>query len=128
MDAVYLPTSEELLVRFTGYDYAVFVCALLMSGAIGLYQAFKGGSGKNIGEMLNGGRQLPTFAAGTSLVGSFISAAYLLGNAAEIYSNGTMYFMMVVSYFIVIPVTAHLYMPVFYNLNIVTAYEVCIVR
>ncbi|XP_029822126.3 sodium-coupled monocarboxylate transporter 1 [Ixodes scapularis] len=123
MDAVELPTSEELLVRFTGYDYAVFVIALALSGAIGLYNAIKGSPGETLPEMLTGNKELPVWPVGTSLMASFISAAFLLGNATEIYANGTMYFMTVISYFITIPVTAHLYMPIFYNLPIVTAYE-----
>ncbi|CAN7997026.1 unnamed protein product, partial [Ixodes hexagonus] len=123
MDAVELPTSGELLVRFTPYDYAVFVIALAMSGAIGLYNAIKGSPGETLPEMLTGNRGLPVWPVGTSLMASFISAAFLLGNATEIYGNGTMYFMTIISYFITIPVTAHLYMPIFYNLPIVTAYE-----
>ncbi|KAL1417507.1 hypothetical protein MTO96_000604 [Rhipicephalus appendiculatus] len=125
MDNVTLRSSAELVARFTPYDYAVFVCALLGSGAIGLYQAFAGGSGgsQSLQEMLTGGRRLPTVPVGTSLMASFISAAYLLGNASEIYTDGTMYFLVFLSYFLVIPVTAHLYMPVYYNLNVCTAYE-----
>ncbi|KAK8781852.1 hypothetical protein V5799_016807, partial [Amblyomma americanum] len=125
MDSVVLLSSTDLVSRFTPYDYAVFVCALLGSGAIGLYQAFAGGSGgsQSLQDMLTGGRQLPPWPVTTSLMASFISAAYLLGNATEIYSNGTMYFMVFLSYFLVIPVTAYLYMPVFYNLNVCTAYE-----
>ncbi|XP_075537507.1 sodium-coupled monocarboxylate transporter 1-like [Dermacentor variabilis] len=125
MDNVTLSTSAELVARFTSYDYAVFVCALLGSGGIGLYQAFAGGSGgsQSLQDMLTGGRNLPTVPVGTSLMASFISAAYLLGNASEIYNDGTMYFLVFISYFLVIPVTAHLYMPVFYNLGVCTAYE-----
>lgn len=125
MDNVTLPSSAELLIRFTPYDYAVFVCALLGSGGIGLYQAFAGGSGESesLRDTLTGNRRLPTVPSGTSLMASFISAAYLLGNASEIYTNGTMYFMVFLSYFLVVPVTAYLYMPIFYNLNVCTAYE-----
>lgn len=125
MDNVTLPSSADLLIRFTPYDYAVFVCALLGSGGIGLYQAFSGGSEEtdSLRDMLTGYRRLPTVPSGTSLMASFISAAYLLGNASEIYTNGTMYFMVFLSYFLVVPVTAYLYMPIFYNLNVCTAYE-----
>lgn len=125
MDNVTLPSSTELLSRFTSYDYAVFVCALLGSGGIGLYQAFAGGSeeSESLRDMLTGGRSLPMVPAGTSLMASFISAAYLLGNASEVYVNGTMYILVFLSYFLVVPTTAYLYMPIFYNLNVCTAYE-----
>lgn len=125
MDNVTLPSPEDLLSRFTPYDYAVFVCALLGSGGIGLYQAFAGGSdeSESLRDSLTGGRRLPMVPAGTSLMASFISAAYLLGNASEIYTNGTIYILVFLSYFLVVPTTAYLYMPVFYNLNVCTAYE-----
>lgn len=121
MDA---PTSLQLLDRFTYYDYAVFIGMLVISGAIGLYCAFHGGAQNTIRQLLTGDKNLPTIPVGTSLMASFISAAYLLGNAAEVYRNGTMYAMTFLSYALALTVTAHLFMPVFYQLDVITAYQV----
>ncbi|XP_064456965.1 uncharacterized protein LOC135367605 [Ornithodoros turicata] len=118
-----IPSARELLDRFTYYDYAVFIGMLSISGAIGVFCAFHGGAQNTIRQLLTGNRALPVVPVGTSLMASFISAAYILGSASEVYRNGTMYAMMFLSYAITIPVTAHLYMPVFYNLNVITAYE-----
>ncbi|XP_064456966.1 putative sodium-dependent multivitamin transporter [Ornithodoros turicata] len=120
---VTLPTSEELLTRFTYYDYSVFICMLVVSGAIGLFCAFYGGAQNTIRQLLTGSKALPVWPVGTSLVASFISAAYILGNTAEVYQHGTMYFMVILSYCITIPVTAYLYLPIYYNLDLITAYE-----
>ena len=59
-----------------------------------------------------------------SLVASFMSAITLLGTPAEIYKNGTQYVFLVLAYPLVMFATAYFYMPVFYNLNVSTSYEV----
>ncbi|XP_054932751.1 sodium-dependent multivitamin transporter-like isoform X2 [Dermacentor andersoni] len=123
---LHFPSSQELLARFTYYDYAVFVCMLAMSGSLGLWSAWhdsRSDAKSGISLLLNGERRLPAVPVGASLMASFISAAYLLGNAAEVYRNGTLYMMTFVSYGLALAVTAHLFMPVFYQLQVMTAYE-----
>ncbi|KAG0410612.1 hypothetical protein HPB47_012269, partial [Ixodes persulcatus] len=121
--AMEIPTTKELLDRFTYYDYSVFISMLAMSGAIGLFCAFHGGAQNTIRQLLMGNKQLTPVPVGTSLMASFISAAYLLGNASEVYRNGTLYAMTFLSYLLALAVTAHLFMPIFYQLDIMTAYE-----
>jgi sodium-coupled monocarboxylate transporter 8/12 len=53
-----------------------------------------------------------------------MSAITLLGTPAEIYQYGSMYWFIGVSYFLVIPAAAYLYLPVFYGLELTSAYEV----
>lgn len=55
---------------------------------------------------------------------SFMSAITLLGTPAEIYQFGTMYWLVVVSYILVMPATNYLYMPIFYKLQVTSVYEV----
>lgn len=123
---LHFPSRRELLARFTYYDYAVFVCMLAMSGSMGLWSAWhdsRSDAKSGISLLLNGERRLSAVPVGASLMASFISAAYLLGNAAEVYRNGTLYMMTFVSYALALAVTAHLFMPVFYQLQVMTAYE-----
>lgn len=56
---------------------------------------------------------------------SFMSAITLLGTPAEIYQYGTMYWLVVLAFFLVMPATNYLYMPIFYELQVTSAYEVC---
>ncbi|XP_003746728.1 sodium-dependent multivitamin transporter-like [Galendromus occidentalis] len=118
-----LVNASELLTRFTYYDYAVFIVMLMFSGALGLYCAFSGGPQNTIRQLLVADGQLPPVLVSTSLMASFISASFILGNVAEIHQHGTMYFLTVLSYCISIPVTAHLFMPVFYRSGTLTCYE-----
>lgn len=55
---------------------------------------------------------------------SFMSAITLLGTPAEVYQFGTMYWLIVLAFFLVIPATNYLYMPIFYQLQVTSAYEV----
>jgi Na+/proline symporter len=55
---------------------------------------------------------------------SFMSAITLLGTPAEVYQFGTMYWLIVLAFFLVVPATNYLYMPIFYQLQVTSAYEV----
>ena len=54
-----------------------------------------------------------------------MSAITLLGTPAEVYQNGTQYWLIGFSYFLVMPAAAYLYMPIFFDLRVISAYEVC---
>ncbi|XP_022700773.1 sodium-coupled monocarboxylate transporter 2-like isoform X1 [Varroa jacobsoni] len=118
-----IPSAEELLHRFTYYDYAIFLCMVGSSGVLGLYCAFNEGPQNTIRQLLTADGKLPSLLVSTSLMASFISASYILGNTSEIYQHGTMYVFTALSYCLVIPITAHLYMPVFYRSEVLTCYE-----
>jgi len=53
-----------------------------------------------------------------------MSAVTLLGNPAEMYNYGTQFWMIGVAYFVTTPITAYLFMPVYYRLQLTSAYEV----
>ena len=55
---------------------------------------------------------------------SFMSAITLLGTPAEVYQYGTQYIMIGFSYLLVMPAAAYLYMPVFFDLQLISVYEV----
>ncbi|XP_037075870.1 sodium-coupled monocarboxylate transporter 1-like [Pollicipes pollicipes] len=115
---------EELITRFSTVDYVVFALLLAISLGIGLYYGLCHSSEMNDTEgYLLGGRQMGTLPAAMSLIASFMSAITLLGTPAEVYQNGTQYWIIGFSYFIVMPAAAYLYMPVFFNLRVISAYE-----
>ena len=55
---------------------------------------------------------------------SFMSAITLLGTPAEVYQYGTQYVVIGFSYLLVMPAAAYLYMPVFFDLQVISVYEV----
>ena len=115
---------EDETVLFGWADYLVFGAMLAISAAIGVYYACVGGKQKSTTEFLMAGRNMGTFPVAMSLIASFMSAITLLGTPAEIYQYGTMYWLVALSFFLVMPATNYLYLPIFYRLQVTSAYEV----
>nr|CAH0110367.1 unnamed protein product [Daphnia galeata] len=113
---------------FSWADYLVFVAMLVISAIIGIYYACCGAKQNTTSEFLMAGRNMGTFPVAMSLIASFMSAITLLGTPAEIYQFGTMYWLIVVAFFLVVPATNYLYMPIFYQLQVTSAYEYLEVR
>lgn len=110
--------------KFQVADYVVFSGLLLVSAGIGVYHAFAGGKQSTTKEFLLADKSMNVAPVAMSMVASFMSAITLMGNPAEIYNYGTQFFIIGLSYALVIPAAAHFYIPIFYNLNLTSAYEV----
>ena len=98
---------------FVVWDYVVFCLVLAISTVIGIYYGCTGGRQSTTREFL-------------SMLASFMSAIMLLGTPAEIYIFGTQYMVIAVAYVLMSPVSAYVYIPVFYRLKLTSAYEVSI--
>ena len=61
-----------------------------------------------------------------SLMASFMSAITLLGVSTENYQYGTMFVIINISYVLATPLAAYLFLPVFYQMNTTSVYEVCV--
>lgn len=109
---------------FGTVDYLVFVVMLAISAGIGIWYAFKDRKMNNTQEFLMGGRSLSVFPVAMSVLASAKSAITLLGTPAEVYRFGTQYILINIAFCLVVPSTAYLYLPVFYNLGLTSAYEV----
>lgn len=116
-----LLNKNELIDKFDAANYVVFALMLLVSILIGAFFWWKGQNTTE--QFLMGGRQMGTFPMTLSLVASFMSAITLLGTPAEMYVSGTQYCLLAASYPFVMGSAAHLYLPVFYNLQVTTSYE-----
>ncbi|XP_077515823.1 sodium-coupled monocarboxylate transporter 1-like [Amblyomma americanum] len=115
---------SHLVSRFTLWDYLVFGGMLCVSASIGIYYAVMGVRKRaTTDDFLMGGRSMSVFPVALSILASFMSAITLLGTASEMYIYGTQYLFIIFSYCLVIPATAYLYMPVFYSLQVTSAYE-----
>lgn len=113
--------TDELIAKFGWEEYFIFALMLAVSAGIGVFFWWRGQ--KNNGEFLLGGRSMGTLPMTMSLVASFMSAITLLGTPAEMYVFGTQYVALVLSYPFVMGAAAHLYLPVFFKLQVSTSYE-----
>ncbi|CAG5122153.1 unnamed protein product, partial [Candidula unifasciata] len=73
--------------EFGVLDYILFVAMLVVSAAIGVYFATKGGKQRTQGEYLLANRSMSILPVAISILVSFISAILILGTPAEIYTQ-----------------------------------------
>ncbi|XP_060701181.1 sodium-coupled monocarboxylate transporter 1-like [Hemiscyllium ocellatum] len=116
-------TSRTGVGEFTAGDYVVFVLMLFISALIGIYQAFKARGQQSNVQFLLGNRELRALPVALSLASSFMSAITVIGTPVEVYRFGAMFLIFCFTYAIVITITAELFLPIFYRLNITSAYE-----
>ena len=139
---------RDSLKLFGTADYAVFITMLVCCLMIGLYfgyqdhrKAPKRKCGEETSEYLMGGRNMPVFPIGMSLVASMVSGITLLGKqlnlftemfsiyfyhsgtSTEIYLYGTQYCYVFISIIISAFVMHHTIIPVFHDLQITSTYE-----
>jgi len=110
--------------RFTVWDYVIFAVILLVASVIGLYHGCRGNKQSSTAEFLMAGRSMSVLPVALSLLASFMSGITLLGTPAEVAQSGTQYWMIFASYFIVIPLAAYVFIPVFYRLELTSVFEV----
>ncbi|XP_064613869.1 sodium-dependent multivitamin transporter-like [Liolophura sinensis] len=114
--------------NFHPVDYVIFALMLLISAAIGVYYGCTGGKQKTTKEFLMANRAMHYVPVSLSLFASFMSAITILGTPSEIYKYGTQYWWIALSYVITMPAAAYIYIPIFYNLKVTSAYEYLEIR
>ncbi|XP_049538488.1 sodium-coupled monocarboxylate transporter 1-like [Anopheles darlingi] len=128
-----IESIHRRLQRFDWPDYLVFVLMLLICIVIGLYFGYRDHQkhkrqknarrGSEALDYLVGGRKMKIFPVSVSLVASWISGISLLGTSTEIYVYGTQYCYIVFAVIIMGFVIHHVFLPVFHDLQITSAYE-----
>ena len=108
----------------TVVDYVLFGLVLTVSASIGLFYAIKDRKKQNTREFLMAGGNMGILPVSLSLLASFMSAITLLGTPGEMYNYTTMYWWIGLSYLFVAFGAAHVFIPIFYNLKVTSAYEV----
>ncbi|KAI5633096.1 sodium:solute symporter family domain-containing protein [Phthorimaea operculella] len=109
-------------------DYSVLAAMLIISCAIGVFYGYCGEKQTTGDDFLLGGSSMGTFPMALSLAASFITAIELLGNPAEMYMAGAQFWMICIAFVLVVPITSHLYLPVFMRLRLTSCYEYLEVR
>lgn len=112
-----------IVKKFSLLDYAVFVGLLIASSFIGIFFAYR--SRASASHFLTGNRKLTIFPVTLSLVASFMSTNTLLGVPAEVFQVGTQYVLQSCSITLIIFIAANVFLPVYYDLKIVSVNEVC---
>ncbi|KYO39274.1 sodium-dependent multivitamin transporter isoform X2 [Alligator mississippiensis] len=108
---------------FAAVDYAIFGLVLALSMAIGLYYALSGGRQRTVREFLLADRSMGCLPVALSLLATFQSAVAILGVPAEIYRFGTEYWFLGCCYLLGLLIPAHVFIPIFYRLQLTSAYE-----
>jgi sodium-coupled monocarboxylate transporter 8/12 len=109
---------------FVILDYVLFGITLSISLSIGLYNAIKNRHNQSTKEVLLAGGNMGIVPVALSLFASFMSSIAIIGVPAEIYVFNTMPMWSIFSFPIAIFLSAHVYIPIFYNLKLTSAYEV----
>lgn len=139
---------SDSLKQFELVDYAVFGFMLIVCLVIGLYFGYKdhnknkaSGSAGTVDYLLGGknvqvfpgssckvqqstNSKTNSFAVAMSLVASFVSAITLLGTSTEIYLYGTQYAYILAGPFLMGIFMHFVVIPVFYDLKVVSMFEV----
>ena len=117
-----VPVPENSIL--STLDYVIFGIVLAISAGIGLFHAFSGGRQRSTAEFLLANKSMSALPVALSVFASFFSASTLLGTPAEIYTQGTMYWMCVWGAILAPVVGATLFGPFFHRLKILSVFEV----
>ncbi|XP_058058120.1 sodium-coupled monocarboxylate transporter 1-like [Anopheles bellator] len=121
-----ITTSTEALadtLLFSWFDYTIFVLLLGFSAIIGVYFGFISKiKQNNTKEYLLGGKTMNKFPVSASLIASHVSGITMLGVPSEMYSHGTQYWMFIIPAVAVAFLMKMIYLPVFYDLQVTSAF------
>ncbi|XP_053113063.1 sodium-coupled monocarboxylate transporter 1-like [Hemicordylus capensis] len=107
---------------FTSLDYFIFALSLIFSATIGIYYLYKGVH-KSHKDFVMAGRALSCVPVALSLTASFMSAVTVLGTPAEVYTFGIKFGLFAFAYAFMVVISAEVFLPVYYRLQLTSAYE-----
>ncbi|XP_052084969.1 sodium-coupled monocarboxylate transporter 1-like [Mytilus californianus] len=109
--------------EFNVWDWLLFAAMLSVSAAIGIYYAIRGAKQNSTKEFLMGGRQMLLIPVAISILVSFMSAILILGTPAEMYTQGTQYFVYLFGMILAVILASQLFVPLLYPLNLTSSFE-----
>ncbi|XP_059145999.1 sodium-dependent multivitamin transporter-like [Physella acuta] len=114
--------------HFGPVDYVVFAAMLIISMAIGVWFALRGGKQKTQGEYLMANRSLSILPVAISILVSYMSAILILGFPAEMYTQGTEFYLTTFGVMLGVVLAALVFVPLMYPLKLTSAFEYLEVR
>lgn len=118
--AVYVASLRRPRRLLGVLDFTVLVLYLLLLVAVGLYFSRRGASTE---QFFLGGRRIPWWAAGLSLLAAQVSSIGFMAVPAKSFATDWAYFTGVATWFLVVPIVTAVYIPFFRRLNVTSAYE-----
>ncbi|KAL3885460.1 hypothetical protein ACJMK2_025516, partial [Sinanodonta woodiana] len=116
--------ADDTVRKFEAWDWVLFALILGISAAIGIYYAFVGRKNQTTGEFLMGNRNMKLIPVAVSILVSFMSAILILGTPAEMYTEGTQYFIYLFGMIIAVILAALIFVPLLYPLKLTSSFEV----
>ncbi|EEC05300.1 sodium-dependent multivitamin transporter, putative, partial [Ixodes scapularis] len=108
-----MPVEEQ----FGVWDYSVFFSMLLASSGIGIYYAFTSA------RKPQAPKSMGVVPVAMSLISTSLSPVAMLGIPAEMYFFGIQFIVIQLGLLVTVLLTNHVYMPMFYNLDVTSAFQ-----
>jgi Na+/proline symporter len=105
-------------------DWLVFGIFIVTTTSVGIAIGIINRKKSTSKEFLQAGSEMHFFPVAMSLQASFLSAIFVVSLPAESYNFGIGYVYLGFSYFIAFPLIGKLFLPVYFQLNLSSAYEV----
>lgn len=107
--------------HFYVIDYVALVLYLTVLVGVGVYFSRRGEASTD--DFFLGGRRIPYWAAGISIMATQVSSIGFMALPAKVFATDWAYFAGVFTWFVVVPVVVWAYIPFFRRLNVTSAYE-----
>ncbi|KAK4876634.1 hypothetical protein RN001_009140 [Aquatica leii] len=114
---------EEKNYLFSWLDYIVFGSMLGISVIIGIYFALCGNRQNSADEYLKGGKTMKVLPIAVSLIASQIATSTLLAVPSDVYRFGANYLWLGVATLFMCFLGYHIFLPVFFKLQITSVFE-----
>ena len=116
--------SKGLRQTLTSIDYYFIVLSLVIPTGLGMYITWNRKTRLGLDEYMMAKRKMGFSLVGLSLLGTFLSGITMLKVPIDVYNQSTAIFWRSLSFFVVCAASAHIFIPVFYNLKVNSVYEV----
>ncbi|XP_046562773.1 sodium-coupled monocarboxylate transporter 1-like [Haliotis rubra] len=117
------PSDTVKKVSLHVADFAILAILLAVSLSIGLYFGIKNRKRQTRDEYLLGGRHMSPVAVSLSIFATYMSAVSLLGIPAEVYSYGTINFLITIGITLSYVMGYFTVVPLFYELHVTSIYQ-----
>lgn len=112
--------KEDKTAAFQLADYIALTAYLLLIVLLSVSFSKKTKSSK---DFFLGGQKIPFWAAGLSLMAAQVSSIGFMSIPAKSFATNWSYFAGVLTWFVVVPIVIHVFVPFYRKLNVTSAYE-----